>query len=111
MKIRIELDNNEMDSLKKMVRASLKCAKKAGLDMNISINKQVDNVSKLFVNGVLDKKFDSFIVWTAFDGITAMIEHFGVWVIQTLRMIKGLNKIASKYDKRIKDYMENTKNM
>lgn len=111
MKITVELDRNEMDSFKKMLRASLKCAKKAGLDMDISINKQVESVVNLFHNGVLNKEFDSFIVWTALDGITAMIEHFGVWVIQTLRMIKGLNKIASKYDKRIKDYMENTKNM
>lgn len=111
MKIAIELDMNERDSLKKTVRAALKAAKNAGLDMDISVSKQVESVDNLFAHGALNKEFDSFIVWTALDGITAMIEHFGVWVIQTLRMIKGLNKIASKYDKRIKNYMENTKNM
>ena len=109
MKIYVELDNNELDSLKKLVKAALKCAKKAGLDMDLSINTQVENVSKLFVNGILEKKFDSFVTWTAIDGITAMVDHVGVWVIQTIRMIKGIDRIADKYDKRIKDYLEHTK--
>lgn len=109
MKIRIELDANEMDSFKKMIRTALKCAKSAGLDMDISINKQVENVSNLFDHGVLDKKFDSFIVWTSLDGLTAIIDRFGVWAIQTLRMVKDLGKITKKYDRRIKDYLEHTK--
>ena len=111
MKIAIELDVNERDSLRKMLRAALKAAKNAGLDMDISISKQVDSVDNLFAHGPLNKKFDSFVVWTALDGITAMIEQFGVWAIQTIRMIKGLNKITAKYDKRIKQYLESTKNM
>ena len=111
MKISVELDVNERDSLKKMVRAALKCAKNAGLDMDISISKQVNSVDNLFAHGPLTRQFDSFVVWTALDGITAMIEQFGVWAIQTIRMIKGLGRIANKYDKRIKDYLEHTKNM
>ena len=109
MKIAIELNNNELDSLKKLVRTALKCAKKSGLDMDVSINKQVESVANLFHNGVLDKEFDSFVVWTAIDGITAMVDHVGVWVIQTIRMIKGIDRIADKYDRRIKDYLEHTK--
>lgn len=111
MKIRVEIDKNEMDSIKKMLRALLKCAKKSGLEMDISINKQVESVANLFHNGVLTKEFDSFVVWTAIDCITAIVDHFGVWAFQTLRMIKGLNKITAKYDKRIKQYLESTKNM
>lgn len=110
MKIRVELDVNEMDSLKKLVRTALKCAKSAGLDMDISISKQVENVS-MFVNGILEKEFDSFVVWTSFDGLTAIIDRFGVWAIQTLRMVKDLGKITAKYDRRIKYYLEYTKNM
>ena len=109
MKIAIELDVNERDSLRKLVRAALKAAKNAGLDMDISISKQVDSVDNLFSHGPLNKQFDSFVVWTALDGITAMIEQFGVWAIQTIRMIKGLGRIANKYDKRIKYYLEHTK--
>ena len=109
MKITVELDINEMDSLKKMLSAALKCAKKAGLDMDVDITTQVESVSNQFTNGVLNKQFDSFVVWTALDGITAVIEHIGVWVIQTLKMVKGLGKITKKYDKRIKDYLEHTK--
>ena len=111
MKINVELDVNERDSLRKMLRAALKAAKNAGLDMDISISKQVDSVDNLFAHGPLNKQFDSFIVWTSLDGLTAIIDHFGVWVFQTLRMIKGLNKITAKYDKRIKRYLEYTKNM
>ena len=77
--------------------------------MDISINKQVENVSKLFDGGILEKEFDSFVVWTSLDGLTAMIDQFGTWIIQTLRMIKGLGRIADKYDQRIKDYLEHTK--
>lgn len=109
MKIAIELDVNERDSLKKMVRAALKAAKNAGLDMDLSISKQVDSVDNLFAHGPLNTQFDSFVVWTAIDGLTAMIDQFGTWIIQTLRMIKGLGRIADKYDKRIKDYLEHTK--
>ena len=47
MKIAIELDVNERDSLRKMVRAALKAAKNAGLDMDISISKQVDFLNKV----------------------------------------------------------------
>ena len=111
MKIRVEITNSEMDSLKKMLRAALKCAKKAGLDMDVDITTQVESVSNQFTNGVLDKSFDPFVVWNALDSITAVIEHIGVWVIQTLKMVKGLGKITKKYDKRIKDYLESTKNM
>ena len=111
MKLSIELNSNERDSLKKLLRAALKAAKNAGLDMDVSVSKQVNSVDNLFAHGPLNKEFDSFIVWTALDGITAVIEHFGVWVIQTMRMIKGLGKITAKYDKRIKAYMEYTKNM
>ena len=111
MKISVELDMNERDSLKKMVRAALKAAKNAGLDMDISVSKQVESVDNLFAHGALNKEFDSFVVWTALDGITAMIEQFGTWIIQTIRMIKGLGRIANKYDKRIKKYLEYTKNM
>lgn len=110
MKIAIELDMNERDSLKKMVRAALKAAKNAGLDMDVSVSKQVDSVDNLFAHGPLNKQFDSFVVWTALDGITAMIDQFGTWIIQTIRMIKGFGRIADKYDKRIKDYLEHTKN-
>ena len=109
MKIRVELDVNEMDSLKKLVRTALKCAKSAGLNMDISINKQVENVSKLFDGGILEKEFDSFVVCTSLDGLTAMTDRFGVWAIQTLRMVKDLGKIANKYDRRIKNYLEHTK--
>ena len=109
MKFSIELNNNERDSLKKLLRAALKAAKNAGLDMDLSVSKQVKSVDNLFAHGPLNKEFDSFIVCTALDGITAMIEQFGTWIIQTLRMIKGLGRIADKYDKRIKDYLEHTK--
>ena len=111
MKIRVELDSNEMDSFKKLLRALLKCAKNAGLDMDISISKQVKSVTDHFENGILDKNVDSFVTWTAIDCITAIVDHFGVWAFQTIRMIKGLGKITSKYDKRIKKYLEYTKNM
>ena len=111
MKLSIELNSNERDSLKKLLRAALKAAKNAGLDMDVSVSKQVDSVDNLFAHGALNKEFDSFIVWTVLDGITAMIEQFGVWAIQTVRMIKGLGRIANKYDQRIKLYMEHTKNM
>ena len=111
MKIRVEITNSEMDSLKKMLRAALKCAKKAGLDMDVDITTQVESVSNQFKNGVLDKSFDPFVVWNTLDGITAVIDHIGVWVIQTLKMVKGLGKITKKYDKRIKYYLESTKNM
>lgn len=111
MKISVELDMNERDSLKKMLRAALKAAKNAGLDMDISVSKQVDSVDNLFAHGPLNKKLDSFVVWTAIDGLTAMIDRFGVWAIQTLRMVKDLGKIANKYDRRIKVYLEHTKNM
>ena len=111
MKIRVEIDKNEMDSLKKLLRALLKCAKNSGLDMDVSVSKQVKSVTDQFVDGVLDKHFDSFVTWTAIDCITAIVDHFGVWVFQTIRMIKGLNKIVNKYDTRIKEYLEHTKNM
>ena len=111
MKISVELDMNERDSLKKMLRAALKAAKNAGLDMDISVSKQVDSVDNLFAHGPLNKQLDSFVVWTAIDGLTAMIDQFGTWIIQTIRMIKGLGRIANKYDKRIKKYLEYTKNM
>lgn len=111
MKIAIELDVNERDSLRKLVRAALKAAKNAGLDMDISISKQVDSVDNLFAHGPLNKQFDSFVVWTALDGLTAIIDRFGVWAIQTLRMVKDLGKITKKYDRRIKYYLESTKNM
>lgn len=111
MKIHVEITNSEMDSLKKMLRAALKAAKKAGLDMDVDIATQVENVANQFKNGVLDKSWDPFVVWNALDSITAVIEHVGAWLIQTLKMVKGLGKITAKYDKRIKQYIEYTKNM
>ena len=101
MKIRVEFDFNEMVMFKEMIHTALKCAAKGGLKMAKPIDEQMEEVSKFVGDGVIEKKFDSFLVVNCFEGVTEVLDRIGVWAAQTLEMAK----IDKVYDKYMKEYL------
>ena len=105
MKIRVEFDFNEMVMFKEMIHTALKCAAKGGLKMEKPIDEQMEEVSKFVGDGVIEKKFDSFLVVNCFEGVTEVLDRIGVLAAQTLEMAKDLAKIDKVYDKYMKEYL------
>lgn len=106
MKIRVELDFNEMVILKQMIHTALKCAAKGGLKMSKPIDEQMEQVSNFVGDGTVEKEFDSFLVVNFFEGVTEVLDRIGVWAAQTLEMAKDLAKIDKVYDKYMKEYLD-----
>lgn len=109
MKIRVELNFNEMVILKQMIYTALKCAAKGRLKMEKSIDDQMKEVSKLVGDGTIEKEFDSFLVVNFFEGVTEVLDRIGVWAAQTLEMAKDLAKIDKVYNKYMKEYLDSKK--